>query len=78
MLEDLAGWVREDQLSLFIEMHDFDDFSYALDKAQLPFRRRKVVLNMDHPDRLAEHDEMAKTDMEKFYTYPFEVDPNIQ
>ena len=78
MLEDLAGWVREDQLSLFIEMYDFDDFSYALDKAQLPFRRRKVVLNMDYPDRMAEHDKMAKTDMEKYYTYPFEVDPNIQ
>jgi mitochondrial enoyl-[acyl-carrier protein] reductase / trans-2-enoyl-CoA reductase len=77
MLEDLAGWVRQEQLSLFMEMHDFDDFSYALDKSLLPFRKRKIVLNMDHPDRMKQHDELAK-DMEKNYTFPFEVDPQVQ
>lgn len=77
MLEDLAGWVRQEQLSLFLEMHDFDDFSYALDKSQLPFRKRKIVLNMDYPDRMKQHDELAK-DMERNYTFPFEVDPQTQ
>lgn len=77
MLEDLAGWVRQDQLSLFLEMHDFDDFSFALDKSQTPFRRRKVVLNMDFPDRMAQHDELLK-DADRNYTYPFEVDPILQ
>lgn len=40
-------------------MHDMDDFSYALQKCQEPFRFRKVVLNLDFPDRMAEHDALS-------------------
>lgn len=73
MLEDLAGWVKQEQLSLFLELHDFDDFHYALERSLLPNRRRKVVLNMDYPDRMAQHDELAK-DKEENYSM-FDVDP---
>lgn len=56
MLNDIAGQVRAKQLSFFFRMHDLDDFDYALAKATEPFHDRKVVLNLDYPDRLKEHD----------------------
>jgi len=60
MLNDIASMVRDDKLKLFYELHDFDDFNYALKQSLLPYRLRKVVLNMDFPDRFKEHDEMGE------------------
>ena len=60
MLEDIASMVREEKLKLFYELHDFDDFDHALKQSLLPYRLRKVVLNMDYPDRFKEHDEMGE------------------
>ena len=62
MMADLARMVRTKKLTLFYELHDFDDFTHALRRAEQPFRMRKVVLNIDAPDRLKEHD--AKLDKE--------------
>lgn len=70
MLDDIAGWIRENQICYFMNVHDFDDFKYALESATIPFERRKVVLNLDYPDRMAEHDAKTAKDYEKF-----EVDP---
>lgn len=61
MLEDLAGWIREERLTLFTELHDFDDFDWALKRALVPHSLRKIVLNMDYPDRMAEHDLLSST-----------------
>lgn len=62
MLEDIAQKIREKQLTFFFEVHDFDDFAWALKKAQEPYRFRKVVLNLDYPDRMAEHDKRPESD----------------
>ena len=35
--------------------------------------RRKVVLNMDYPDRMAEHDKLTEKDYEIF-----DADPQMQ
>ncbi len=51
MLHDIAGMIRDKKLSFQFELHDFDDFDFALKKSQESFRLRKVVLNMDYPDR---------------------------
>jgi NADPH:quinone reductase-like Zn-dependent oxidoreductase len=56
MINELAGLVRDKKLTFFFESHDFDDFDYALNKSLEPFQFRKVVLNMDYPDRMKEHD----------------------
>jgi trans-2-enoyl-CoA reductase len=66
MLKQVAEMVRNKKLSFFFEMHDLDDFSFALKKAQEPFQFRKVVLNLNYPDRLVEHDEKTKKDYEVF------------
>lgn len=71
MLKDIASAVREKQLSFFFEKYDFDDFPQALKKAQEPFRLRKVLLNMDHPDRLKEHDSRPESDYDRFDTYAY-------
>ena len=60
MLSDIAGMVRDNKLSLFYEVHDFDDFDHALGRALEPFGLRKVVLNMQYGDSLKLHD--AKSD----------------
>jgi trans-2-enoyl-CoA reductase len=60
MIHDVLDMIRQKQLSFFFEMHDLDDFDHALKKATEPFNFRKVVLDIDYPDRLKEHD--AKTD----------------
>ena len=64
MMADLVNMVRNKKLSLFYEMWDFDAFPQALRREGDAFRMRKIVLNMDHPDRFQEHD--AKS--EKEYT----------
>lgn len=69
MLQDLARMVKENKLTFFFEMHDFDDFDFALSKAQEPFRFRKVVLNMDYPDRMKEHDARPESDYFVFETF---------
>ena len=69
MLEEIAGLIRSKELTFFFELHDFDDFDYALQKSLEPFRLRKVILNMQYPDRLKEHDERPASDYEVF-EYP--------
>ena len=69
MIADLVTMVRDKKLTLFHELHDFDDFDHALRKSQEPFRLRKVVLNMDHPDRFKEHDTKTDNDYGIFDTY---------
>jgi trans-2-enoyl-CoA reductase len=66
MLNAIATSVREKRLSFFFRMHDLDDFDYALAKATEPFHDRKVVLNLDHPDRLKEHDARDPSDYHVF------------
>lgn len=68
MIAEIAAMIREKQLSLFMEMHDFDDFHHALDVSQQPFSLRKVVLNMDFPDRLQEHDALDPKEYRVFET----------
>ena len=68
MIADIASMIRSDQLSLFLELHDFDDFQHALAISQQPFSLRKVVLNMSHPDRLEEHDGKRTSDYDVFDT----------
>jgi len=60
MIEYLADQIRIKQLEFYFKLHDFDDFSHALKEATSPYQLRKTVLNMDYPDRLAEHDELAE------------------
>lgn len=66
MTDEVADMVRNKQLSFFFELHDLDDFQYALKKSQEPFQFRKVVLNLNYPDRLAEHDRMDAKEYEVF------------
>lgn len=66
MIEDIASMIRRKQLTFFYEMHDFDDFSHALSEALQPFRLRKPILYMDHPDRFEEHDAMEEEKYEHF------------
>lgn len=62
----LADWIRRNQLTYFYELHDLDDFDYALKKATESLYLRKVVLNCDFPDRLAQHDARPESDYDKF------------
>jgi len=64
MINDIADLIRTNKLSFFFELHDFDDFDYALKTHLEPHKFRKVVLNMDYPDRFKEHD--AKSDSDYF------------
>lgn len=66
MLDEISDMVRKKKLSFFFQMHDMDDFAYALRKSEEPFRFRKVVLNLDYPDRLKEHDAKSADDYEMF------------
>lgn len=66
MLEDISQMILNKKLSFFYEMHDFDDFEHALSASYEPFRLRKVVLNMDYPDRFKEHDAKTASDYEHF------------
>ena len=66
MLEDIIDTIKNKKLMYFFKMHDLDDFKYALSKSLEPFHFRKVVLNLDYPDRLAEHDKKTAKDYEMF------------
>ena len=66
MLDDIVEMIREDKLQFQYSLHDFDDFDYALKTASEPFNFRKIVLNMDFPDRMAEHDARPESDYEIF------------
>jgi trans-2-enoyl-CoA reductase len=66
MLDEVAGMIRDKKLSFFFEMHDLDDFPFALQRAQERFSFRKVVLDLDFPDRMQEHDAKTKDDYEMF------------
>lgn len=66
MLEDIAAQIRADQLRFFFRMHDLDDFPYALEKAEEPFNLRKIVLNLNYPDRMQEHDNRDPKDYKIF------------
>jgi len=68
MLEDICEMIRSKKLSFLYELHDFDDFHYALEKSMEPFKLRKVVLNMDYPDRMKEHDARPESDYFVFET----------
>lgn len=66
MIDDISEMIREDKLQFHYVLHDFDDFGYALKTAMEPFNFRKIVLNMDFPDRFAEHDARPVADYEVF------------
>lgn len=66
MMKEIAKLIRANKLFIPFELHDFDDFNHALTKSQEPFRLRKVILNMDYPDRFAEHDKLSQSDYEQF------------
>ena len=68
MVNDVSSLIREKHLTLFYEVHDFDDFNYALKQACEPFAFRKVLLNLDFPDRLKEHDSKTDDDYKMFET----------
>ncbi len=68
MNANVATMVRTGHLTLFYEEHDLDDFEHALDQARHSDSMRKVVLRMDFPDRLAEHDAKDEKDYEVFET----------
>lgn len=66
MLADIAGAVKAKKLNFLYEVHDFDDFAHAVKQSLTPFNLRKVVLSMDVPDRMQEHDARDKKDWEIF------------
>lgn len=68
MWADITAAVREKKLTMFFAEHDFDDFAYALSQAEESHSLRRVVLRMDHPDRLAEHDALSQEAYEVFET----------
>lgn len=65
MLEEISAMIQADQLTFFYEMVDFDDFNHALQVHSQPYRLRKTVLLMAHPDRFKEHD--AKTEKDYWH-----------
>eukprot|EP01035_Chromulina_nebulosa_P024978 gene24978-32547_t len=66
ILGEISQLIRENKLIFFYELHDFDDFYYALEKSSEPYRLRKVVLNVDYPDRFKEHDSKPESDYSIF------------
>jgi len=68
MIADIAHLIRSKQLALFHEMHDFDDFDWALSRSLESYALRKVVLNIQVPDRLKEHDAIPAKEYEVFET----------
>lgn len=71
MIDYLADQIRTKQLEFYYKLHDFDDFNHALKEATSPYQLRKTVLNMDYPDRLAEHDELQE-DPENYEIFEYE------
>ena len=72
MFQDIIQAIKNKQLAYFYELHDLDDLSYALERAESSYKFRKVVLNLDYPDRLAEHDKLTEDDYEHF-RYPHQI-----
>lgn len=68
MLANLASMIRNHELTLFTALHDFDDFDHALEVHMTPFQLRKVVLLIDFPDRMQEHDSRPESDYSVFET----------
>lgn len=68
MCIEICNMIREKTLTFFYEVHDFDDFHHALDVSTRPYQLRKVILNLDHPDRLKEHDAMDPKEYRIFET----------
>jgi len=68
MFADIAQLVRANKLALFYQLHDFDDFSYALEAAVGSGSFRKVLVNQNFPDRLAEHDALSQDKYAVFET----------
>ena len=66
MLHDIIAMIREKKLTFFFKVHDFDDFEYALKSAVEPFQFRKIILNLDYPDRFKEHDERDEKEYDLF------------
>jgi trans-2-enoyl-CoA reductase len=59
MIDYIAELIRTDKLTFFFETHDLDDFRHVLKVYSESYNFRKIILDLDYPDRLAEHD--AKT-----------------
>ncbi len=68
MNANIATMIRTKSLTMFYAEHDFDDFGYALEQAREPMALRKVVLRMDAPDRMAEHDARDAKEYQVFET----------
>lgn len=66
MISEIAEMIRSEKLTYFYELHDFDDFDYALSKHLEPYYFRKVVLNIDFPDRFKEHDAIPDEAYDRF------------
>lgn len=62
MMNHIFQLIRDKKFTLFFESHDFDDFDYALEKSLEPFYFRKVLINVDHPDRFEEHDSIPESE----------------
>jgi hypothetical protein len=58
ILNEVAKMIRDKKLTYFFEEFDLDDFQTALHRNNEAFHLRKVVLRMDYPDRMKEHDAM--------------------
>ncbi len=68
MMAALIAMIRARELTLFTQLHDFDDFSHALSLHMAPYQLRKVVLRVAFPDRMAEHDALPSDAYEVFET----------
>ena len=66
MFAQIGQLVKAQKLSFFFEKHDLDDFSWALRRAQEPFRFRKVLLDLQFPDRMQQHDQLDDKAYEVF------------
>jgi len=70
MIDEVTDLIMKRKLIFFFEAHDFDDFNYALEKSMEPYRLRKVILNMDYPDRLKEHDQKSEKLISDIFSGP--------
>ncbi|RYH05883.1 hypothetical protein EON65_43590 [archaeon] len=66
MFAHIGQQVKDLKLSFFYELHDLDDFAHALSRSQEPFRFRKVLLQMQYPDRMQQHDQLDDQAYEVF------------
>lgn len=62
MIDYVTDLIVKEKLTFFFDMIDFDDFSYAMKVNSKPYNFRKVVLNLDFPDRFAVHDQKTADD----------------